>query len=194
MIVTSRRGTPRRRAIEVAAIGSVGETTAPSTKAADHGIPSIAQWATTPTTSVVAPTSPIESRLIERRLARRSRSDVKKAAEYRRGGRNPIRTSSGGRSKSGRPGTRLSANPPITSRIGYGIRVSGARKRNAPTAVSRPSSCSSSSRCSSMPVTIRALVEFGPRRDRRAEYALSLTPSRSERAGPVTSPSHRKEE
>jgi hypothetical protein len=35
-IAIARRGTPRRCAIEVAAIGSVGETTAPSTKATDH--------------------------------------------------------------------------------------------------------------------------------------------------------------
>ena len=40
-IVTSFRGTPSRRAIAVAAIGSVGETIAPSTKALGHVNPSI---------------------------------------------------------------------------------------------------------------------------------------------------------
>jgi hypothetical protein len=151
MIVTIRRGTPSRRPIDVAAIGSVGETTAPRTKAADHGIPSTAQWATMPTARVVAATSPTERRPIGRTFARRSRSDVKNAAEYSSGGRNAISTTSGGSSKSGSPGTRLSASPPSTSRIGYGIRVRGARTRSAPTAVSSPSSCNSSSRCSSTP-------------------------------------------
>ena len=47
-ITTSRRGTPSRFEIAVAAIGSVGETTAPSTKAAAQSSP-IAAWATTAT-------------------------------------------------------------------------------------------------------------------------------------------------
>jgi hypothetical protein len=39
MIATARRGTPYRRAIAVAARGSVGETTAPRTKPAAHESP-----------------------------------------------------------------------------------------------------------------------------------------------------------
>ncbi len=38
-IVTIRRGTPSRWAMDVAAIASVGETMAPSTKAAGHDSP-----------------------------------------------------------------------------------------------------------------------------------------------------------
>ena len=38
-IAIARRGTPKRRAIDVAASGSVGETTAPSTKLTGHERP-----------------------------------------------------------------------------------------------------------------------------------------------------------
>lgn len=47
MMAVSRRGTPRRRAIVVAASGSVGETMAPSANAAAHGRPSTAACRTT---------------------------------------------------------------------------------------------------------------------------------------------------
>ena len=50
-IVTRRRGTPKRRAMTVAAIGSVGETMAPSTNAELQARSSIAEWATTATAS-----------------------------------------------------------------------------------------------------------------------------------------------
>ena len=79
-IVTSLRGTPRRRAIEVAARGSVGETIAPSTNALPHESPSTNVWATTATPTVVATTRPTASAVIGRALVRRSRSEVKKAA------------------------------------------------------------------------------------------------------------------
>ena len=79
MIATIRRGTPSRRAIAVAAIGSVGETIAPSVNAAAHGSPTTS-CATTATATVVASTSPIASRPIGRMFVRRSRSEVKKAA------------------------------------------------------------------------------------------------------------------
>ena len=65
----------------VAASGSVGDTTAPSTNADGHGSPLTADARPTATPAVVTTTSPIESRPIGRLLARRSRSDVKKAAE-----------------------------------------------------------------------------------------------------------------
>ena len=80
-IATIRRGMPNRWAIEVAASGSVGETTAPSTNADDHGRPLTAECATQATPAVVHSTRPVESRPIGRLLARRSRSDVKNAAE-----------------------------------------------------------------------------------------------------------------
>ena len=79
--VTIRRGTPRRRAIVVAASGSVGATIAPSANAIAHGSPSITAWATTATTTIVTATSPIDSIEIARRFARRSRSEEKNAAE-----------------------------------------------------------------------------------------------------------------
>ena len=60
-IETVRRGTPSRRMIAVAAIGSVGETTAPRTKAAVHDMSSTRACATTATATIVVSTSPIES-------------------------------------------------------------------------------------------------------------------------------------
>ena len=78
--VTMRRGTPMRSAIVVAAIGSVGETTAPSTKAVAQLMP-ITACATHATIRIVNPTSPNASSPIGRTLALRSRSDVKNAAE-----------------------------------------------------------------------------------------------------------------
>ena len=50
MIVTKRLGAPTREAIAVAATASVGDTTAPSTNAASHDIPSMTACATTATT------------------------------------------------------------------------------------------------------------------------------------------------
>lgn len=81
MMVTSRRGALSRRAIAVAAKGSVGETIAPSAKAAAHGRPSTTACMTTATVTVVASTSPMASVEIVRRSARRSRSEEKNAVE-----------------------------------------------------------------------------------------------------------------
>jgi hypothetical protein len=77
MTAVIRRGTPRRRAIAVAASGSVGDTIAPSANAAAHGSPSIAAWATTATEHAVSSTSPIEVSVIDRTSARRSRTEEK---------------------------------------------------------------------------------------------------------------------
>ncbi len=74
-----RCGAPIRRRISAGATASVGETTAPSTNASAQPRP-IAWWATKATASIVARTTPIESRAIGRALRRRSRSDVKNAA------------------------------------------------------------------------------------------------------------------
>jgi multisubunit Na+/H+ antiporter MnhG subunit len=65
--------------IAVAAIGSVGETMAPSTNAALQDMESTAAWATTATTVMVAITSPIASIPMGRAFARRSLREVKKA-------------------------------------------------------------------------------------------------------------------
>jgi hypothetical protein len=75
----TRRETPRRLAIDVAAIGSVGETTAPRTKAAFQEKPSIHQCAAAATVTVVTTTRPTASRLIGLAFMRRSRSEVKNA-------------------------------------------------------------------------------------------------------------------
>ena len=75
--------------------------------------------------TIVRSTSPIASRPIGLTFARSSRSEVKKAAavEERRqdGDEHEVRRQL---DVAGRPGTKPSASPPSTSRIGYGIRTS----------------------------------------------------------------------
>ena len=78
--VTTRRGTPSRPAIAVAATGSVGETIAPSTNAASHDRPGTTAWTHAATATQVASTRPIESAEIGPALRRRSRSEAKNAA------------------------------------------------------------------------------------------------------------------
>ena len=112
-----RRGTPRRWATVVAAMASVGETMAPSTKAAAQGSP-VTVWTTAATTKVVISTSPTASSVIGLIFARKSRHEVKIAETYSSGGKNNKNTSSGSSSTCGSPGTNPSADPPRTSRIG----------------------------------------------------------------------------
>ena len=76
----TRRGTPNRRPIADAAMGSVGDTTAPSTNAAGHDRP-MTPCATAATATIVAVTSPTASNEIGLRFCRSSRSPVLKAAE-----------------------------------------------------------------------------------------------------------------
>ena len=96
IIVTTRRGTPSRRAIDVAASGSVGETTAPSTNAAATSSPSTSACATTATPTVVAATSPIASSEIgaEVRAQVAQRREERRRVEQRR--QEGDSTSSGG--------------------------------------------------------------------------------------------------
>ena len=75
-MATIRLGTLSRRAIAVAATGSVGETIAPRTNASAQPKPN-ASWAMRATASIVASTSPIASRVIGLTLRRSSRSGVK---------------------------------------------------------------------------------------------------------------------
>ena len=77
--LTSGRGTLWLRMIRPAASGSVGEITAPSANAAAHGSPTSA-WATTATAPIVTSTSPTETIVIPRRLARMSPRFAKNAA------------------------------------------------------------------------------------------------------------------
>ncbi len=103
--------------ISAGATASVGDTIAPSTKATSQSSP-ISSWATIATPIIVTNTSPIESSAIGRAARRRSRSDVKKAAPYRSGGRKISRTRSGSSSTSGTPGMKPTSAPPTNSVIG----------------------------------------------------------------------------
>jgi len=114
----TRRGAFWRRAISLAASGSVGETIAPSANATAHGIAGTSAWMATATTTVVASTSPTASSEIARRSARRSRRFAKNAAEYSSGGSRIASTSSGGSSMCGMPGIRPITTPPTRSGIG----------------------------------------------------------------------------
>ena len=143
------RGTPRRRAIVVAASGSVGETMAPSANAAAHGRPGIAACAMTATATVVMSTSAIALSVIARMYLRRSRSDEKYAALKSSGGRKMKRTSSGSSSTSGTPGAKPTRLPPTTSRIGYGTLTTRASVVSAATVTSRKRTISSA--CSIAP-------------------------------------------
>ncbi len=96
-IVTTRRGSPIRRPIAVAATASGGATTAPSASATAQEIPGRIACTTAPTPTVVKTTSPIESSRIGRRLALKSTSEVCWAAAYSSGGSNPNSTTSASR-------------------------------------------------------------------------------------------------
>ena len=117
--------------------GSVGATIAPSAKHAAHGSPFTRVWATTATAPAVATTRPVESSVMLRASARRSRRLAKNAPEYSSGGRKTTSTSSGASSMSGIPGTKPSTSPPSTSRIGYGTPIRLASALSTTTATSR---------------------------------------------------------
>ena len=55
-----------------AAIGSVGDTIAPSTNATSHGIPGTSMWTTHATAHIVTSTRPTVLSVSARRLARKS--------------------------------------------------------------------------------------------------------------------------
>src|SRR3954462_1609022 len=81
IVLTSRRGTSKRRRIWVAATGSVGATIAPSANATAHGRSSTSAWIATATAVAVATTSTVDVRVIVRASYRSSRRLAKKAAE-----------------------------------------------------------------------------------------------------------------
>ncbi len=76
-IVTTRRGTPSRWKIAVAATASGGATIAPRAKAAGQPRPGMSAWATSATAAVVVRTSPTDRRPIARRFFLKSRIEVK---------------------------------------------------------------------------------------------------------------------
>src|ERR687890_706355 len=132
-----RRGTPRGWAAGGGAGGAGGGAEGPRQKAAPQGSPTTV-WATEATTKVVISTSPTASSVIGLTLALKSRQLVKSAETYSKGGKNNRNTSSGSSSTGGSPGTNPSADPPRTSRIGYGTPSRVARVASAATARSRP--------------------------------------------------------
>ena len=117
-MMTSRRGRLSRRAIDVAAMASGGDTMAPSVIATGHPICGATAITTAATASVVVKTRPTARRVIGRTLRHSSRGDRKKAAEKRIGGRKTARTSSGSSSTRGTPGTSPMPSPATTIRIG----------------------------------------------------------------------------
>jgi hypothetical protein len=104
--------------IAVAAMASVGETIAPSTRAGPQPRSGIRACATAATATVVKITSPIDSRPIARRFAFRSRTDVYQPAAVISGGRKIRKMMSGSSCRGGRPGTNPRTRPPRTRRIG----------------------------------------------------------------------------
>ncbi len=117
-ISRTRAGAWTRWKVASAATGSVGATTAPSTKAPAHGSPPTTAWAITATPPIVASTSASDSQPSAERSARSSCGEALKPAEVSRGGRKTRKTTSGGSSRSGRPGTKPIARPPTTRTIG----------------------------------------------------------------------------
>ena len=126
----------------VAATASGGDTMAPSAKATGQLMPGMTALATTATAAVVTTTSPTARRVIGRRLRRKSRSEVKYAADHRMGGRKIRNTISGSRGTTGSRGTKLSASPPSTRKIGSGIRMRRASAVQTRTATSNRTSVS----------------------------------------------------
>ncbi len=77
-MVTTRRGSPIRRATAVAATASGGATTAPRAIAAENGMP-MSHQVTRPTPAAVKTTRPTDNRPMTFLLAPRSTSEVRMA-------------------------------------------------------------------------------------------------------------------
>ena len=104
--------------IAVAAMASVGDTIAPSTRAGPQPSPGIRACATVATATVVKSTSPTDSMPMGRRFAFRSRTEVYQPAAVISGGRKIRKTTSGASWTAGRPGMKPKNSPPTTRRIG----------------------------------------------------------------------------
>ena len=112
--VTVRRGS--ERAITPTAVASVGARAAPSTHAGPHGRPSACPVAAT--AAAVRTTRTVPVRTMPRKVARISRREVVMASQYRSSGRNTSSMSSGDRCTPRSAGTKPSATPAASSRIG----------------------------------------------------------------------------
>src|SRR3954454_25043545 len=117
-MVTSRAGSRSRPATALAATGSGGETTAPSTAATAHGRPN--SWATTVTRAAVPIVRPTARVRIGRAAARSSLIEVACVAANSSGGSTSGRISSGGRSGAGTPGRKPRMIPYTVSSTGWG--------------------------------------------------------------------------
>ena len=118
---TIRCGSPRRLAIDVAAIASVVATTAPNTKPSRQSKPLNTHRVVSATPSAVKPTSPNARSKMLTKLYLNSRQEVSQAAEYSNGGRTARKITSGSKAILGIPGTKLRSSPATTSTIGYGV-------------------------------------------------------------------------
>src|SRR2546428_10639968 len=154
MTVSIRRGTPSFLMIAVAAEASDGETIAPSRNATGHETPSPSACAATATRPVVKRTRPKARRNIEHRLFLKSAQDVKNAASKRIGGRKSLKATVGSRISRGKPGSRLKARLPSTSRISIGMQVRRAQG-TVIVVMSR-----SSSVASTIPIDVRELCNL----------------------------------
>jgi hypothetical protein len=104
---------------------------APRAIATAHGMSGKRARAATATAADVASTRPTASSAMGRRLALKSRSDVKNAAAQRIGGRKTKKTRSGSSSGISTPGRSPRRNPATTCRMGVGT---GRRRASAVTA------------------------------------------------------------
>src|SRR3984957_19463973 len=133
---TILRGKPTAFAIEVAAIASVVETTAPSKNPAFQYSAVINRSENSATPQTVNPTSPTASSPITTIFRRNSLHDIVHADAYSNGGRKTTNTIFGSSGTLGMRGTKLIANPASTSTIGYGTFSRRAIAANAATITS----------------------------------------------------------
>jgi hypothetical protein len=102
----------------VAAIASGGDTMPPNKKPMASVNPGIIACAVNAMAADVKITRPIDNNPIGLLLAQKSFQDVFHAAEYNKGGRKMMKTTSGCRLTSGIPGIRLINKPATTRKIG----------------------------------------------------------------------------
>ncbi len=133
---TILRGSPSVFAIDVAAIASVVEITAPSRNPAFQSSAVINRSENSATPQTVKPTSPTASDPITTAFRRNSRHDIAHADANSSGGRKITNTIFGSNGTRGIRGTKLIISPASTSTIGYGTFNRRATAANAATSTS----------------------------------------------------------
>ncbi len=111
--VTTRRGTPSRRTMDVAT-ASVGLRIAPSATASGKPRPGMAQKKNSPSTTALTITRSTDRPPIAARSRRNSIAGAETAAENSSGGNTPTRINSGGTDTAATPGIRLTPTPTAT--------------------------------------------------------------------------------